>query len=90
MLIGGSGWGTVFCSFLQPLRDLLATESGCSGNNGTGKLFWDIKNLSSCSFLMAIKFFSHFIGKCQCKYAVCFEMKSREEIKDAIDQSGAV
>ena len=31
---------------------------------------------------------SHFIGKCQCKYAVSFKMKSREEIKDATDQSG--
>ena len=28
---------------------------------------------------MAIKFFSHFIGECQCKYAVRFEMKSREK-----------
>ena len=46
------------------------------------------KNLSSCCFLEAIKFFSHFIGKCQCKYAVCFEVKSREETKDAIDKSG--
>ena len=86
---GGSGWGTVFCYLFWPLHDSLATESGCSGNNGAGKLFWGIKNLSSCCFLMAIKFLSHFIGKCQCKYAVRFEMKSREEIKDAIDQSDA-
>ena len=43
------------------------------------ELFWDIKNLSSCCFLVAVKFFSHFIGKCQCKYAVRLEMKSREE-----------
>ena len=64
-------------------------ESGCSGYDGAGKLFWGIKNLSSCCFLMEIKSFSHFIGKCQCKYAVHFEMKSREETRDAIDQSGA-
>ena len=36
--------------------------------------------LSTCCFLVAIKFFSHFIGICQCKYAVRFEMKSREEV----------
>ena len=89
MLIGGSGWGTFFCCFLRPLHDSLAMEIDCSGNYGAGKLFWDIKNLSSCLFLVAIKFFNHFIGKYQCKYANCFEMKSREETKDAIDQSGA-
>ena len=65
--------------FFWPLHDSLATESDCSGNDGAGKLFCGIKNLSSCCFLVAIKFFSHFIGKCQCKYAVRFEMKSREE-----------
>ena len=80
MLICGSGWGTDFCSYLQSLHDLLVTESGCSGNDGAGKLFWGIKNLSSCCFLVAINFFSHFIGICQCKYAVRFEMKSREEV----------
>ena len=74
--------GTVFCCFLRPLHDSLATQSGCSGNNGAGKLFWGFKNLSPCCFLMAIKFFSHFIGKCQCAYAVRFAMKSREETKD--------
>ena len=80
MLIGGSGLGTVFCCFLQPLHDLLATESDCAGNDGGGKLFWCIKKKTcSCCFLVAIKFFSHFIGKCQCKHAVRFEMKSREE-----------
>ena len=71
--------------FLRLLHNSLATESGWSGNDVADKLFWGIKNLSSCCFLMAIKFFSHFIGKCQCKYAVPLEMKSREEIKDAID-----
>ena len=73
MLIGGSGWGTVFCCYLRLLHNSLATESGFSGNDGAGKLFWSIKNLSSCSFLVAIKYFSHFIGECQCKYAVCLE-----------------
>ena len=80
MLIGGSGWGTVFCCDFRPLRDSLVAESGCPGNDGAGKLFWGIKNLSSCCFLVAVKFFSHFIGECQCKYAVRFEMKSREEV----------
>ena len=56
-----------------------ATENDCSGNDGAGKLFWGIKNLSSCCFLVAIKSFRYFIGKCQCKSAVRFEMKSREE-----------
>ena len=31
MLIGGSGWSTVFCCFLRPLHDSLATENDCSG-----------------------------------------------------------
>ena len=79
MLIGGSGWGTVFCCYLRSLHDSLVTESGCSGD-GACKLFWDIKNFSSCCFLVAIKFISHYIGECQCKYAVRFEMKSREEV----------
>ena len=80
MLISGSGWGTVFCIYLRLLHESLVTESGCSGNDGAGKLFWGIKNMSSCCVLAAIKFFSHFISKCQCKYAVRFEMKSREEV----------
>ena len=79
MLIGGSGWGTVFCCFLRLLHDLLTMENDYSGNDGAGYLFWGIKNLSSCCFLVSMKFFSHFIGKCQCKYAVRFEMKTREE-----------
>ena len=58
MLIGGSGWGTFFfCCFLRPLHNSLATENDCSGNDGAGKLFWGIKNLSSCCVLVAIKFF---------------------------------
>ena len=68
-----------FYCFFWPLHDLLATERDCSGNDGAGKLFWCIKNLSSCCYLVAIKFFSHFIGKCQCKYAACFQVNSREE-----------
>ena len=56
-----------FAAFLRPLHDSLATENDCSGNDGAGKLFWYIKNFSSCCFLAATKFFSHFIGKCQCK-----------------------
>ena len=68
-----------FAALLRPLHDSLATENDCSGNDGAVKQFWYIKNFSSFGFLAAIKFFSHFIGKCQCKYAVRFEMKSREE-----------
>ena len=68
-----------FVAFFWPLHNSLAMESDCSGNDGAGKLFLGIKNLSSCCFLLAIKFFSHFIGKCQCKNAVHFEMKSMEE-----------
>ena len=52
---------TVFCCYLRSMQDSLVTESGCSGNDGAGKLFWGIKNLSSCCFLVAIKFFSHFL-----------------------------
>ena len=54
-----------FCCFLRPLHDSLATENDCSGKDGAGKLFWGIKNLSSCCVLVAIKFFSHIIGKFQ-------------------------
>ena len=81
MLIGESGWGTVFCCYLWSLHDLLVMVNGCSGNDGASRLFWGIKILSSCCFLVANKFFSHFIGKCQCKYAVRFEMKLREDTK---------
>ena len=62
------------------LHDSLVMDCGCSGNDGSGKLLWDIKNLSSCSFLVAIYFFSHFIDECQCKYAVRFGLKSSEEV----------
>ena len=71
--------GYHFCYFWWPLHNWLATESGCSDNDGAGKLFWGIKNLSFCCFFVVIKFFSHFIGEYQCKYAVCFldETKGR-------------
>ena len=46
-----------FCCYFRLLHDSLATESGCSGNDGAGKLFWGMKNFSSCCFLVAIKFF---------------------------------
>ena len=54
LLISGSGWGTVFYCYLRPLHDSLVTESGCSGNDRAGKLFWGIKNLSSSCFLVSI------------------------------------
>ena len=49
--------GYCFCCYFWPLHDSLVTESGCSGNDGVGKLFWGIKTLSSRCFLVAIKFF---------------------------------
>ena len=67
--------GYYFCCYLRSLHNSLVMESGCSGNDGEGKMFWGLKNLSSCCFLVAIKCFSHFIGECKCKYAVPFEMK---------------
>ena len=81
--------GTVFCYYLRSLHNCFVTESGCSGNDGVGNLFWGIKNLSFCCFLVAIKFFSNFIGKCQCKHAVRFKMKEGRSKQDAVDQSGA-
>ena len=77
-----------FAAICGLLHNQLVTESGCSGNDGARKLFWGIKNLSSCWFLVAIKFFSHFIGECQCKYAVRFEMKSREDTEEDTELTG--
>ena len=64
-----------FCCSLRSLHNSLVTKSSCKGNDGAGKLFWGLKNLSSCCFLVAIKLISHFISECQCKYAVRFEVK---------------
>ena len=61
-MIGGSG--VLFLLLFAAAARLIATENDCSGNDGAGKLFCGIKDLSSCCFLVAIKFFSHFIGKC--------------------------
>ena len=44
-----------------------------------GELFWGIKNVNLCNFMVAVKIFRKFIGEPQCKYAVCLKMKSREE-----------
>ena len=71
--------GVLFLLLFRPLHDSLATENDCSGNDGAGKLFWCIKNSVSVVSWWQLSFFSHFIGKCQCKYAVRFEIKSREE-----------
>ena len=58
--------GYCSCCYLRSLHNSLVRESGCSGNDGAGKLFWGIKKiLSSCSFLVATTFFSHFIGEWQ-------------------------
>ena len=40
-----------FCCYFRLLHDSLVTESGCSGNDGGGKLFWGIKNLEFPLFL---------------------------------------
>ena len=45
-----------FCCYFRLLHDSLVSESGCSGNDGAGNLFWGIKTLSSRCFLVAIKF----------------------------------
>ena len=74
-----SGWGTVFCCFLRQLRDSLATESDCSGNDGAGKLFRCIKNFC---FLVAIGFFVILSLKANANRD---EIKGRKG-KDAIDQ----
>ena len=79
IVVGGSGWGTVFFCFLRPLHDSLAMENDCSGNDGAGKLFWCIKTSVPVVSWWQLSFFSHFIGKCQCKYAVRFEIKTREK-----------
>ena len=34
-----------FCCYLQSLLNSLVTESGCSDNDGAGKLFWGLKKL---------------------------------------------
>ena len=72
------GYCFFFYCFFRSLHDSLATESDYSGNDGAGKLFWDMKNLSSCCLLVLIKFFSHFISKSQCKLICC---PLRDEIK---------
>ena len=40
-----------FAAIFRPLHDSLVTESGCSGNDGAGKLFGGIKNLEFPFFL---------------------------------------
>ena len=75
-MIGESGRGTVYCCFLWPLYDSLVMENDCSGNDGADKLFWGIKNF--CYVLVAVKFFSHFIGKCKGKHvSVSVYVRSR-------------
>ena len=68
-----------FLLLLAAAARLVSHGNDYSGNYGVDKLFLDIKNMSSCRFLVAIKFFSHFISEYRCKYAVRFKMKSKEE-----------
>ena len=72
--------GYCFLLLFAAAAGLVSHGNDCSCSDGAGQLFWGIINLSFSCFLVAIKFLSHFISKCQCKYAVRFEMKSREEI----------
>ena len=58
----------------------------CSGNDGVGNLFCGIKNLSSCCFLVAIKFFNHSIGDFNANVLSASRLNQGEQ--DAIDQSG--
>ena len=81
MLIGGSGWGTVFCRFLRLLHVSLAMDNDCSGSDGAGKLFRGIKNFSSFCFLVAIKFFLVILSVNANANMLQLQMKSREENK---------
>ena len=47
-----------FCCYFRSLHNSLVTESGYSGNGGAGKLFWGIKKLRFCCFLVAITILS--------------------------------
>ena len=71
MLIGGSGWGTVCLLLFAPLHDSLAMENDCSSNDGAGKLLSGIINLSSCCFLVAIKFLAHLSRRLIGELIVC-------------------
>ena len=55
------GWKWVGYVFLLLLADA-AHQVAAQVMMDRGRLFWDIKNLSFCCFLVAIKFLSHFIG----------------------------
>ena len=43
--------GYCFLLLFSAAANSLVTESGCSGNDGAGKLFWGIKNLEFPLFL---------------------------------------
>ena len=43
--------GYCFCCYFRSLHDSLVMESGCSDNDGAGKLFWGIKELEVLLFL---------------------------------------
>ena len=45
-----------FFHYPPPLQDLLATVDGCLGDDGVGKLFGGIKNMSFCCFMVTIFF----------------------------------
>ena len=78
-----------FCCYFLPLHDSLVTESGCSGNDGAGELFWGIKTLSSRCFLVAIKFFPSFYRRMPMQ--ICCPLRDEIEVRslqDAIYQSG--
>ena len=73
--------GYCFCCYLRSLHDSIVIESGCSGNDGASKQFWGKKKRVPVVSWWQLSFFRHFIGECQCKYAVHIKMKSREDTK---------
>ena len=86
MLIGGSGWGTIFCCYFRSLQDSLVTESGCSGHDGAGKLFGCIKELEFLLFLGG-NFWSFYQ---RMPMQICCPLRDEIEgsLQDAIDPSG--
>ena len=71
--------GVLFLLLMAAAVDSLATESGCTGNDGAGKLFWGIKTRLFVVVWWQLSFLV--ILSVSAKYAVVFKMKSREDVK---------
>ena len=50
------GW-ELLSPLLVAATDSLAVIGGCSGDDPVGTVFWGIKNVSFCCFMVAIKIF---------------------------------